>query len=897
MTTTAPPNTVTLTVDGQEVSVPPGTLVVEAARMAGVDVPIFCYHPKLSLAGACRMCVCEIGMPPPPGQPARPPALLTSCTTRVAPGMVVNTMAGGALKARESVIEFLLINHPLDCPVCDAGGECPLQDNSHAWGPKESRFEEDKRLARKGAALSPLVVLDQERCIVCYRCTRFMAEIPGQAELDFYGRGYNSQLRTINDRAMESHFQGNIIELCPCGALTSETYRFKARPHDLDHADSVCAQCPVGCNVIFDTRAGELARVRARQNEAVNEIWLCDKGRFGHHYVSSEERLSTPMVKGEDGALRAASWPEAIGSAAVRLQQIKEQHGGQAIGVIGGRNLTNEDCYALSRFAREVLETPNVDHRVGARSATANPFARFGLNSFNTAYVDAERAGAIFLFGTDIYEEMPVFWLRVRKGVKNGARLLVANPRATEADRIAARRLRYRPGSELAVLRGLLAALVDNPPMEPPAAGVGAQHAAPAPTPAAPAPPPAAEGQPAPEPRPRDLSGLRSVLGGATVDTAAQESGLQADTLRAAAEILAGARGPLIYAGARLMEHPDAEAIAAALVNLATALGNHSAVNLFPAGANDRGAEYAGLVPDEGGLPAGEIIAQAAEGTIKALYLVGENVLATHPDADQARRALSNAELVVVHELFPTDTARQADVVFAAASVAEKDGTMTNAEGRIQRLFRALRTEAADVRPDWRILSDLSGEMGEPLGYAAATELTSDLLADLPAYAGVEAAQITAEGLITREKLEGGESGWAAIGGARAAGAPPREGEGLTLLTYSELLGDETTLRPTPELMEMVPEPYVELNRAHAERLGLSDGQLVRLSTAKGTIQRVARVNGRCPAGVCFSPDNLGYPRINELLDWNVPHTTVQIAAAPAPTAAAAAAGAAGAGD
>jgi NADH-quinone oxidoreductase subunit G len=264
MTATAPPNTVTLTIDGQEVTVPPGTLVVEAARQMGVDVPVFCYHPKLSLAGACRMCICEISMAPPPGQPARPPALLTSCTTRVSPGMVVNTMAPKALTARAGVIEFLLINHPLDCPVCDAGGECPLQDNSHAWGPKESRFQENKRLARKGAPLSPLVVLDQERCIVCYRCTRFMAEVPGQAELDFFNRGYNSQLRVINDQPMQSRFQGNIIDLCPCGALTSDTYRFRARPHDLDHADSICGQCPVGCNLIVDTRSNETARMWSR---------------------------------------------------------------------------------------------------------------------------------------------------------------------------------------------------------------------------------------------------------------------------------------------------------------------------------------------------------------------------------------------------------------------------------------------------------------------------------------------------------------------------------------------------------------------------------------------------------------------------------------------------------
>src|SRR5919202_2590576 len=415
MAASSPQNMVTLTIDGQQVTVPPGTLVVEAARLAGLDGRVFCSPPTLGLAGAGRMCRCDIQLPPPPGQQPRPPAPMTSCTTRVMNGMVVNTMGSASQTAREAVIEFLLINHPLDCPVCDAGGECPLQDNSHAWGPKETRFREQKRLARKGAPLSPLVVLDQERCIVCYRCTRFMAEIPGQAELDFVSRGYSSQLRTIDDKPMESHFQGNIIELCPCGALTSEAYRFKARPHDLDHADSICGQCPVGCNLIFDTRAGDLARVRARQNDAVNEIWLCDKGRFGHHYVSSEERLPQPMLKGNDGALRAASWPEAIGSAAVRLRQIKDQYGGQAIGVIGGRHLTNEDCYALARFAREVLETPNVDHRIGARTAAANPLARFGLNALNTAFADARRAGAVFLFGKDIYEAMPVHWLRVRK--------------------------------------------------------------------------------------------------------------------------------------------------------------------------------------------------------------------------------------------------------------------------------------------------------------------------------------------------------------------------------------------------------------------------------------------------------------------------------------------------
>jgi NADH-quinone oxidoreductase chain G len=873
MTATDRPNTVTLTIDGQEVTVPAGTLVVEAARMAGIDVPVFCYHPKLSLAGACRMCMCEIQLPAPPGQQPRPPAPMTACTTRAMNGMVVNTMGPAALTAREAVIEFLLINHPLDCPVCDAGGECPLQDNSHAWGPKESRFREEKRLARKGAMLSPLVVLDQERCIVCYRCTRFMAEIPGEAELDFFQRGYRSELRTIDDQPMQSRFQGNIIELCPCGALTSETYRFKARPHDLDHADSVCAHCPVGCNLILDSRTNVIARVRGRQNEAVNEIWLCDKGRFGHHYPSGEERLVQPLIRGEDGALRGASWPEAVGSAAVRLRQIKEQYGAQAIGVIGGRNLTNEDCYALSRFAREVLETPNVDHRIGARVAPANPLAPYGLNAFNSTYTDAEQAGAILLLGTDVYEEMPVFWLRLRKAVKLGARLIVANPRATEADRLAYHRLRYRPGSEMALLQGLLAALVEDAPAS--STGEAAAPEAVGPAPA---------GTLA---RPRDLSGLRQALGGVTVESAAGACGVTAETLRAAAATLAGARQPLIYAGARLAIRGDAAGIAAALVNLATALGHRQAVNFFTEGANGRGAEYALLVPDEGGLPAGEIIAQAAEGKIKALYLVGENILTTHPDAAQARRALQNAELVIVHELFPTETAREADIVFAATGIPEKDGTLTNAEGRIQRVHAGLRADAAAVRPDWRILSDLAGEMGVPLGYGAPAEITRDLLADLPAYAGLAGGAIPAEGFVAREALPEPEGpAWAPMPAPEApeqAGAAPEQG--LILLTYSELLGDETMVRPTVELWQMVPEPYVEVNRADAARLGLSDGQLVELRTPRGSLQRTVRVSGRCAAGVCFSPDNIGRPRINELLDWGTPWTRVEIVPAPAPAA------------
>ncbi|MGH2371608.1 MAG: molybdopterin oxidoreductase family protein, partial [Chloroflexota bacterium] len=341
------------------------------------------------------------------------------------------------------------------------------------------------------------------------------------------------------------------------------------------------------------------------------------------------------------------------------------------------------------------------------------------------------------------------------------------------------------------------------------------------------------------------------------------------------------AKNALIYAGARLAIRADAEHLAAALVNLGAALGNRRAVSFFAEGGNGRGAEFAGLVPGEGGLPAGEIIAQAAEGKIKALYLVGENVLATHPDAEQARQALANAEVVVVHELFPTETAQAASIVFPATSIGEKDGTLTNAEGRIQTIHYAVRTESA-ARPDWRILSDLAGEMGVSFGYAAAPEITRDLLADLPIYASLSGGAIPAEGAVVWEfgdealtpTLSQREFAPLPLG---EGGSRSEQGEGLTLLTYSELVGDETMLQETVELMQTVPEPYVEVNRADAERLELATDQLIELRTGKGSVRRLVRINGRCPVGVCYTPDNIGRPRVNAILDWNTPLPVVQL--------------------
>jgi NADH-quinone oxidoreductase chain G len=846
---------ITLTVDDQEVSVPPGTNLVETAKELGTEVPVFCYHSRLPVVGACRMCLVAVELPPrpgtPPDAPAPPPRIMTGCTTTVMPGMKVWTDTEAVLKYREGIVEFLLINHPLDCPVCDAGGECPLQDNSHDWGPKESRFVEQKRLLRKVHDLSPLVVLDQERCIVCYRCTRFMDDIAGEHELDFFDRGYNSVLGTLDDRPLQSKFHGNIIDLCPCGALTSDTYRFRARPGDLQTTRSVCAQCPVGCNLKLDARRNELVRVRAAENADINDIWLCNKGEFTFEFVSTDQRLRTPMVK-RDGELATVEWDEALTEVAAKIKSIRDEHGAAAIGVIGGRNIPNEDAFALREFARSVIGTPHLDHRIGARAAGL-PLADTSASTPTLA--DVDRAGAVLLIGTDLTNDLPVQWLRLRAAVtKRGAKLIVANPRATEPDRIAYHRLRHRPGAEAALLQGLLGAVLEQEQRD--------------------------DGAPAGE------------AASLSPDRAAELTGVTAETIRAAAATLAATSNALVYVGPRYSRRSDQDTVAAAAYNLALATGNVSGsgggVTFIPEGANGRGAERLGVVPGQDGLPAGEMIAAAAAGTIKCLYLVGENILETHPDRAQAEQALANAELVVVHELFETATAKAADVVLPGLSFAERDGTLTNVEGRIQRLGVAVAPEGNGLA-DWRILADLSGHFDTPLGYSSAAEITLEAFEDVITPATMRRAAFPSEGVLLPAPEADGEPRFAAAPVAE----PAAPGEGLRLLTDSELVGHETLIEITPQLLATSPEPLVDINRADAARLGIGHGQTVRLRTERGAVTRQARVSGRVPAGVVYTPDNLDSPRINALLDWQQEATTVQLepVAAAAATADAAAGG------
>ena len=446
-----PPDAVHCTIDGFEVAVPKGTLIIRAAEQIGVQIPRFCDHPLLEPVGACRQCLVEVE-----GQ--RKP--VASCTMPVTEGMVVQTQLTSpqADKAQQGTMELLLINHPLDCPVCDKGGECPLQNQAMSNGRTESRFVDVKRTYPKPLPISSEILLDRERCVLCARCTRFSQQVAGDPFIELFERGALEQVAIYEDEPFESYFSGNTTQICPVGALTSTQYRFRARPFDLRSEPSVCEHCASGCAQRTDYRRGKVTRRLAGEDPAVNEEWNCDKGRFAFRYVTSNQRLTTPLVRGADGTLQPASWPEAWAAAAAGLLAAREQGG---VGVLPGGRLTVEDAYAYAKFARVALGTNDVDARARAHSAEELAFlgaavAGTGPGTGGVTYDELSAAPAVLLAGFEPEEESPIVFLRLRRAVRT-RKLPVFDlaPFATRAaEKLSATVLATLPGRRGAVAAG-----------------------------------------------------------------------------------------------------------------------------------------------------------------------------------------------------------------------------------------------------------------------------------------------------------------------------------------------------------------------------------------------------------------------------------------------------------
>jgi NADH-quinone oxidoreductase subunit G len=656
--TERPVDEVTLTIDGQAITVPKGTLMIRAAEQLGIIVPRFCDHPLLDPVGACRQCVVEVeGMPKP----------MMACTTTVMPDAVVRTHATSdmARKAQEGTLEFLLINHPLDCPMCDKGGECPLQDQALKHGANTSRFVDQKRRYDKPVAVSPQVLLDRERCVLCARCTRFSEQISGDPFIELFERGALEQVAIYEDEPYESYFSGNVIQICPVGALTSTDYRFKARPFDVVTTPSVCDHCSAGCTLTVQSRRGTIQRQLARTNMAVNEAWNCDKGRFGYHHLTASQRLTVPQVR-DGAALTDTDWTTALLRAVAALQAAQEAGPGR-IAVLTGSRLADEDAYLAGKYARTVLGTDDLDARTrfAPPQETDELLALVGRDT--ATYADVEQAPVLVVAGLDPEEEVPILHLRLRKAWRSHtARIVVVGPALGTLAELTWRHVPTAPGEEAAALQ----ALADP-------AGSGELIDA-----------------------LRDTDGP-VVLVGERAGTGAIPAGA---TL---AEAMGGKLGYVPRrAGAR-------GAIEAGL--LAGALPGGRRID-DPADRAELEALWGTPLPAERGRDLEAILTDAAAGRIDVLHLIGVDLARDAASPELARAALKRVKTVIAQDLAATETVQAfADVVFPAAGTQERAGSRTNWEGRTQRFARAVDAPGL-VQEDWEILIQLAALLGHDLG-------------------------------------------------------------------------------------------------------------------------------------------------------------------------------------
>jgi len=852
---------VTITIDGREVAAVEGEMLHDAARKGDVEIPYFCYEPKLGdPVGACRMCLVEIeGIP----------KLQTSCSTPVREGMVVHTRTEQVKEAQNAVVEFLLVNHPLDCPVCDKGGECPLQDISYGWGPGKSRVIDEKRHFEKPIELSPLVAIDRERCILCYRCVRFSQEVSEDAQLQLIERGDRTYVGTFDDRPYVAPFHGNITDICPVGALTSYTYRFRARPWDIEHAGSVCTICPSQCNVSFTVRDEKVKRVISRDNHEVDDGWLCDRGRYGFEMFDAPERITGPRLKG--GA--EAGWAEAIARVADGLRGASGGRRGwsspdnsgegperttpasSAVAVIIG-DASNEEGFLLQKLMREALGSAHIDSRP-SRGPEAEVLRRLSEPSISAKVRDIDEADAILVLGTDPLHGSPILDLRVRKAIRrNGAKLVVATERPTALDGGAEAIARYAPGQAAYF-----------------------------------------------------VSELGSAIGGAE------------NVATPVAETLRNAEKVVVIWGERVARE-DGAAEALLEVVEATAMGATDGAGLLeiPDATNARGLREAGCLPDAGpglaeataGRSTEEIRQALIDGEVTHLVLFGADPLRDFPDTPAWEEALTACDFLVSFSMHENATTAKADVVLPLETHAEKDGTVTHPDGRLQRV-RPSASRPGFVQSNIVVLAEIAKALGLDTGINSQPTAFAALTDAVGFYNGISEADIGGRGIRWQDRegstsAQTGSEGPGPEGsteserpgpietsdadavdterdapismvqpdatprGVASAGSPPAvppnasSDDSLLLGTYRDLWAGPVT-ELNPPLKFLTPHQRLEISPQDARRLDLKNGEAVRVSQNGSAIVAAVLIKERVSPGTVFMAEGVAEANANALLN------------------------------
>ncbi len=847
---------ITITVDGVALECQPGELIINAAERAGVYIPRFCYHPHMDPVGMCRMCLVEVSGP-------RGFSLQPACYVRVQDGQEVLTHSAPARKAQEGVLEFLLVNHPLDCPVCDKGGECPLQDQAMSHGPGETRFIEEKRHWAKPIDIGPLVALDRERCIQCARCTRFAAEVAGDATIDFAFRGDHIEVAPFPTEPFDSYFSGNTVQICPVGALTSRPYRFKSRPWDLDQAETTCTTCAVGCRMAVQSSAGAVVRHLGIDSLPVNQTWLCDKGRFGYEALA-HNRLTTPLVL-RNGELVESSWHEALETVVAKIDEVLAARGPEAIAVIGGAHLTNEEAYAWAKLTKGVIGSDSIDAQLG--DGLPAPVV---LGLPRASIEETLSAKVVVLLAPDLREELPVLYLRLRGAAKQkgGPALIECSPVRSALSGLASVRLEYLPGEAAKIAEALFGSGdagelgIDSELLARARALVAGV----------------------------DPSEVVVVLGRPSVAESAA-------SVAAFGTIAHGARPGIRFLSALRR------------ANVHGALDMGMAPGVLPgrvelsAGAarfNDRWP----ALPTSTGRDTTEILRAAARAEIGLLVLLDADPLSDFPDRSLVEEAFEVPPFIVAVATHYDASNARADVVLPIAADHERKGTTTNLEGRVTRVADKV-TAPGIAWPAWVVAHEIARRLGSDLGFANLESINEEITELAPGF-GMVHDQMSSDGVLvplaqtsvrigTRPPafdpmatpgissvdeqgpvIRAGQSmplGGAGLRGARANGATELisaaslpehpvadrlDAYSLRLVVARKLYDNGTLVRSSPALAGLVDEPTLALHPSELARLGVGDGERLRVRAAHGEL--VVRVRGdeHVRRGVALISANVG---------------------------------------
>ncbi|MHB8482387.1 MAG: NADH-quinone oxidoreductase subunit NuoG [Nitrospiria bacterium] len=867
MTNTQTKKMVSLKINGQDVQVEEGTYVIAAAKKLGIEVPHFCYHPQLDPDANCRMCLVEI---------EKNPKLQTSCSMPVTEGMVVQTHSPNVIKARNGVIEFILSNHPLDCPICDKGGECHLQDLSHEYS-RRGRFTEEKRVFNK-EYFGGFIEKEMNRCVSCLRCVRYCDEVMEVRALGSVERGVRSEISTFGRRELDCVFCGGCVQICPVGALTNRFSMYQFRPWELKKTESICQHCADGCQITLETFDNVVMRVTSEWGVGRNEGNLCAKGFYGYHYLNHKERLTTPLVKVEK-KLVSALWDEALDLTVRKINEIKSRYGGHAIAGLISARCTNEEVYLFQKWMRLGVGTPHIDStvRYGHINSVMAFKEAFGYNRMLNSYEELARAKVILLIGTDMSETNPVSALYVKKAVrKGGAKMIVVDPVKTPMAKLASHHLQVRPGSEGMVILGLIKSVLQAEGNSYASLSYGRQ--------------------------------LKEVTEAVSFKKIEQATGMNESVYKKTGSLLFQTEPGVIIFGPGVTSVKNGYQNVQNLIDLAWVSGKldqpGSGLNPLCYENNEQGAVEMGGVPEflpglmdindhsaqklysdlwhgtpvyQKGATLPEMIKKIDQGEIKMLYIIGENPVDTLPASLKAREAFSKLEFLVCQDLFMNSTINMANVVFPACSFAEKEGTYTNMEGRAQRIRKSLK-ETGESLSDWEIISAVSTRAGFPLEYENVNAIRKEIKKAIPDYyrdlpLGPEQKQL----IETRKKSYFEGKAASTLKERYQAEAPDSPSpDQWTLLIRPVLYHSGKLSRHADGLEKLYPGKSLILNPSDGKKLGIQEGDTVRVKSPLGQMQVKVKFDASYPPGLAFYPQHLSEPNLRDLIQCHIdPETGV----------------------